>query len=187
MSSFFQLIVISISLALDAVSVSIAEGIEVKEEKIKHALRIAFVFGAAQAIMPLIGWFVGSYVKTIMAIYAPWIALILLISIGSFMLKEAFTPQKKKKSKRSTLSHKTLFLLAVATSIDAFTVGITLGLIDIPLLLSISMIGVITFALCLPAFLLGFHLNKHFEGKLDAIGGIALILLGLKIFFEHIH
>ncbi|MBI5044419.1 MAG: manganese efflux pump [Candidatus Levybacteria bacterium] len=186
MSSFVQVLIISISLALDAVSVSIAEGIEVKEEKIKHALRVALAFGGAQAIMPLIGWVVGSSIKSVVALYAPWIAMLLLVGIGVFMLKEAASTRKKKGKKR-VLSHKTLFLLAIATSIDAFTVGITLGLINVPLLLSVGMIGIVTFALCLPAFLFGFHLNKHFEGKLDAIGGTALILLGLKVFFEHIY
>lgn len=173
-----EIIILSVSLAMDAVSVSIAGGVEVQHAKFKHALRVALFFGGFQALMPLLGWFVGNTAKAFVAIYAPWIAFLLLTGIGLVMIKEARSETAE--DKRSILSHKTLLLLAIATSIDAFVVGISLGLTKIPLLLSVGTIGVITFALCIPAFLFGSHLSKHFEGKLDMLGGIALILIGLK-------
>jgi len=184
MGAFIQVVILSVSLALDAVSVSIAEGIEVREEKIKHAFRVALFFGGFQAIMPLLGWFVGNSVKTVATSFAPWIAFALLVGIGLLMIKEARNTEKERK--HNITSHKTLILLAIATSIDAFVVGITLGLINLPLLLSVGTIGVITFLLCVPAFLFGFHVNKYFEGKLDLLGGLALILLGFKILLTHL-
>lgn len=174
-----QLFIISVSLALDAVSVSIAGGIEVTHAKAKHALRVALFFGVFQAIMPLLGWFVGQTVTVIVTTSAPWIAFFLLSAIGIVMIREA--REEEKEEKRSILSNKTLFLLAIATSIDAFIVGISLGLIKIPLVLSVLIIGVITFVLSLVGFLFGSHLNRYFEGKLGIIGGVALILLGFKI------
>jgi putative Mn2+ efflux pump MntP len=179
MGLFIQLIVLSFSLALDAVSVSVAGGVEVKQAKLKHAVRIAFFFGLFQAVMPLLGWEVGNRITFAVSSYAPWIAFILLTSIGVIMIREA--QEEKKEKNKSILSYKTLLLLAFATSIDAFVVGISLGLIKIPLLLAVSVIGVITFLLCIPAFLFGSHLNRYFEGKLELLGGVALILIGLKI------
>lgn len=179
MGSALQLIILAISLALDAVSVSIAGGIEIKQAKIKHAFRVALFFALAQAIMPLLGWFIGNELRSIVTIVAPWIASSLLIGIGIFMVKEA--RDEIKEEKRSILSNRTLFLLAIATSIDAFLVGITLGIIKLPLLLSVTVIGVVTFLLCWPAFLFASHLNRRFEGKLDMLGGFALILLGCKV------
>lgn len=173
-----EIIILSFSLALDAVSVSIAGGVEVKHAKLKHAFRVALFFGGFQALMPLLGWLIGNTAKAFVTLYAPWLAFILLTGIGLVMIREALSEEKDEN--RSILSHKTLLLLAVATSIDAFVVGISLGLTKIPLLLSISTIGLITFALCIPAFLFGSRINKHFEGKLDMLGGIALILIGLK-------
>lgn len=184
MSSIVQLVILSISLSLDAVSVSITEGIEIKEEKVKHAFRVAIFFGGFQAMMPLLGWLIGNGTKALVTTFAPWIAFILLLGIGLTMIREARASEKEKK--RHITSHKTLLLLAIATSIDAFIVGITLGIIDIPLLLSVMTIGLITFTLCVPAFLFGFHVNKYFEGKLDIIGGVALILLSIKILLTHL-
>lgn len=181
MGTFVQLLILSVSLALDAVSVSIAQGIEIKEEKIKHAFRVAIFFGGFQAIMPLLGWLIGNGAKAYVTTFASWIAFILLIGIGIMMLREARSREREKNN--ILCSYKTLTLLGIATSIDAFVVGITLGLITIPLLLAVTTIGVITFALCLSAFLFGFHINKYCEGKLDIVGGIALILLGCKILF----
>ncbi len=179
MGVIIQLIVLSVSLALDAVSVSMAGGVEVKQAKINHAVRIAFFFGLFQAIMPLLGWVVGHTITFAVSSYAPWLAFILLTCIGLVMIKEA--QEEKKEKDKSILSYKTLILLAFATSIDAFVVGISLGLIKIPLLLAVSVIGTITFLLCIPAFLFGSHLNRYFEGKLELFGGVALILIGLKI------
>jgi len=179
MGIIIQLIVLSVSLALDAVSVSVAGGVEVKQAKLKHAVRIAFVFGLFQAMMPLLGWKVGNTLTFAVSSYAPWIAFILLTGIGLIMIREA--KEEKKEKNKSILSYKTLLLLAFATSIDAFVVGISLGLIKIPLLLAVSVIGTITFLLCIPAFLFGSHLNRYFEGKLELLGGVALILIGLKI------
>ena len=179
-----QLIILSVSLALDAVSVSMAGGVEVKHAKFNHAVRIAFFFGLFQALMPLLGWEVGNTITFAVSLYAPWIEFILLTCIGVIMIKEA--REEKKEKNKSILSYKTLLLLAFATSIDAFVVGISLGLIKIPLVFAVSVIGIVTFLLCIPAFLFGSHLNRYFEGKLELFGGIVLILIGLKILLSAI-
>ncbi|HVZ59137.1 MAG TPA: manganese efflux pump MntP family protein [Patescibacteria group bacterium] len=179
MGSWLQILVIAVSLALDSVSVSIASGLEIDRARYKHALRVGIFFGGFQALMPLLGWVIGNSLKSIVTVLAPWIAFILLVGIGWLMLKEARSPRKEKI--RSILSTKTLFLLAIATSIDAFLVGISLGLVTLPLILSVSIIGIVTFALCVIAFLFASSVSTLFRGKLDMLGGIVLIALGLKI------
>lgn len=179
-----QLIILSVSLALDAVSVSIASGVKTKHNKLNNALRVGLYFGIFQAVMPLLGWLVGDKLKSLVSTYSPWIAFLLLLVIGVLMIIKAF--KEEEEEKRGKLSHKTLTLLAIATSIDAFVVGISLGLIKLPLLLSVSVIGIITFLLCVPAFLFGSQINKYFGGKLEILGGIALIGIGCKILLSAI-
>jgi len=179
MATLIQLIVLSVALALDAVSVSIAGGVEMKQVKLRYALRVAFFFGLFQAIMPILGWVVGNTLTESVVFLAPWIAFFLLTAVGIVMIRESRVKTKDKR--RSILSYKTLFVLAFATSIDAFIVGISLGLIQIPLFLAVSVIGIITFLLCVPAFLFGSHINRYFNGKLEIFGGVALILIGLRI------
>lgn len=185
MSLFIQLIIISISLALDALSVSVAGGIQTKKAKLKDALKVATYFGGFQAGMPLIGWVIGVKLQSFISSFDHWIAFILLAGIGLKMIKDAMQA-KDENEKMQILNNRVLFLLAIATSIDALIVGITLGFIKIPLLLSVACIGLITFILSLFGFLFGKKLGSFFEGKIEMIGGLALIGIGLKILLEHL-
>lgn len=184
MASFIQLLVISISLAMDAVSVSTAAGIKSSKHHIYLAFKLAFIFGLFQALMPLGGWAAGELLKDIINGIDHWIAFILLSLIGIKMIKESLDQDPEKEIK--VMSNKRILMLALATSIDALVVGITLKFIDIPLIASITVIGLVTFLLCLLGFFFGKKVGLYMEGKLEALGGIALILIGLKILLQHL-
>jgi putative Mn2+ efflux pump MntP len=179
-----QLLIISFSLALDALSVSVAGGIKTRKAKASDAFKIAIFFGGFQLIMPIIGWFIGVNLQGIIFNMGHLVAFSLLSIIGIKMIKEAFQ-DKKEREKVNMLNTKTLFLFAIATSIDALIVGVTLDFIKVPLLLSVICIGAITFMLSFAGFLFGRKLGTFFEGKVEVLGGVALIGLAIKILIEH--
>jgi putative Mn2+ efflux pump MntP len=183
MGSFITIFIIAVSLALDAFAVSVAGGIRSQQSQWKDAVKIGLYFGGFQAIMPLIGWVMGNSFRSLVMNASGWIAFILLSIIGLKMIKEALSNDDDKEPK-SLLNSRTLLLMAIATSIDALVVGITLSLIGLPLLVSISVIGVITFALSVFGFLFGKKLGSFFAGKIEIVGGIALIGIGLKLLLQ---
>lgn len=174
-----QIFIIAVSLALDAFSVSVAGGMRAQHARMQDALKVAAFFGIFQGVMPLIGWAVGAIFRDYVASYSNWIAFILLTILGLKMIYEAFQGEDGKSI--DILSTKTLVILSVATSIDALVVGVTLSLLALPLLLSALVITVVTFLLCLLGFLFGKRLGSFFEGKVEIIGGIALIAIGIKL------
>lgn len=180
MTTFFPIILISISLALDSLAVSIAGGANAQKSKILHAIKVAAFFGAFQAGMPLLGWIIGETIKDEIVQIDNWIAFFLLSGIGIKMIHESLT-HNSDEEKKDILNNKTLILLSIATSIDALVVGITLGLLPVPLLLSISIIGIVTFILCFFGFLFGNKLGKLFGKRIEIIGGLVLIAIGIKI------
>lgn len=185
MTALIQIFIIAVSLALDAFSVSVASGIKSQKAQISKGLTLAFFFGAFQALMPLLGWYLGILIENFIASYSHWIAFVLLFLIGIKMIKESFDDTSEKE-KLQIFELKTLLLLSIATSIDAFIVGISLAVINIPLFISVAIIGIMTFILCFLGFLFGKKLGSFFEGKVEVIGGIALIAIGLKILLEGI-
>lgn len=184
MPAFIQIVIIALSLALDSFSVSIAGGIKSQTSKISHALKVAAFFGIFQAFMPIIGWLIGETMKNFITAIGHWVAFFLLGIIGIKMIKEAL--DKDSEVKKNILNTKTLLLLSIATSIDALIVGITLNLLDIPFLISIATIGIVTFILCFFGFLFGRELSTSFGKKTEIAGGIALITIGLKILVENL-
>lgn len=183
MNTFFEIFLISISLALDSLAVSIAGGSQTQKSKIMHAVKVAAFFGAFQAIMPLLGWIIGETIKDAIISIDHWIAFFLLSGIGIKMIRESLS-QNQDEEKKNILNNKTLILLSIATSIDAFVVGITLGLLTIPLFISISIIGIVTFILCFFGFLFGNRLGKLFGKRIEIIGGLTLIAIGTKILID---
>lgn len=175
-----QLFVIAVSLALDAFSVSVAGGIKAQKATFYDTLKIASFLGVFQGGMPLIGWLIGQGFSSAVAEYGNIVAFVLLSLIGLKMIQESFKDPADKESV-NLLSTKTLLLLSVVTSIDALIVGVTLAYIDLPLLVSASVIGAVTFLLCAAGFMFGRHLGRFFEGKVEIIGGIALIAIGVKL------
>lgn len=184
MDTIFQLLIISVSLALDSFSVSIAGGVRSRGSKILNGLKVAFYFGFSQAVMPLIGWSIGEILKNFIMAVDHWIAFGLLSFIGVKMIREAIN--KDVKIEKDILKNKTLFYLAVATSIDALIVGVTLGLFKVPLVISVSVIGIVTFILSLTGYLFGRKLGTLFGKKVEIAGGLALIAIGTKILITHL-
>jgi putative Mn2+ efflux pump MntP len=198
--ALLTIIVIALGLAMDAFAVSIASGAAYKQLKIKQALRIAVFFGGFQALMPLIGFLAGLSIKAYIGLYDHWVAFGLLSAVGGKMIYESF----KIKPVPSTSSGQALsraegsagenlnpsnililLVLSVATSIDALAVGITLSLLRVSLAMAVSIIGLVTFVLSYLGVSIGKRFGHFFEHEIEALGGIVLICIGLKILLEH--
>lgn len=181
---FFSIIMIGFGLAMDAFSVSVASGAVYKRFNIAHAFRMAFFFGAFQAIMPILGWLAGSTVSGYIEAVDHWIAFIILLVIGGKMIFEAFKLENAE-NRSPEMSLTTLLTLSIATSIDALAVGITLSLLTKHVFIAVSIIGIITFILCYAGVYIGKHFGHIFEKHIEVAGGIILILIGLKILLAH--
>ena len=184
MTELITIIVIAIGLAMDAFAVSIVSGSAYRQLHMKHALRIALFFGGFQAVMPLIGSLAGLTLKDHIAEYDHWIAFGLLTGVGGKMIYESFNIKKAEK-KFDPTSLVTLVALAVATSIDALAVGITLSLITKSIILAVTIIGVVTFILSYIGVAIGKRFGHFFESKIEILGGIILIAIALKILLQH--
>jgi manganese efflux pump family protein len=184
MTAIFEVFIIAVSLAMDALSVSVAGGVQARKAKIIDAFKVAFLFGIFQALMPVLGWFIGDLMKGYIAAVDHWVAFFLLSFIGVNMIRSSLSEDEEEK--KNILAWKTLILLAIATSIDALIVGITLSVLAIPFVLSIVLIGVVTFILCFFGYMFGSVIGKFFGKRIEVIGGIALIAIGTKILVEHL-
>ena len=178
-----ELLFLSIGLAMDAFTVSICKGISMQKMDWKKACIIGLWFGGFQALMPLIGYFLGTTFENLIISVDHWIAFLLLGYIGGKMIKDAFS---KKEEKDDDVSFKTMLVLAVATSIDALAVGITFAFFDVNMFVAIPMIGITSFILPLFGTKIGNKFGDKYERKAELAGGIILILLGLKILLEHL-
>lgn len=179
------IVLISIGLAMDAFAVSICKGLSMKKLDIKKALIIGLYFGFFQGMMPVIGYLLGKNFSDIVEVVDHWIAFILLGFIGGKMIKEALS--KSDESCTDDVSFKTMVVLAIATSIDALAVGITFAFLkNSYLVLSFVLIGVITFVLSVLGVKIGNVFGDKYEKKAEFVGGLILILLGLKILLEHL-
>lgn len=182
--TLFGLIILSIGLGMDAFAVSICKGVTFKKSKLRKSLIVALYMGIFQALMPLIGYFLGiSFADKIINI-DHWIAFILLLVIGIKMIKEALN--KEKEIVNDSVDVKEMLVLAVATSIDALAVGITFSFLNVNLWVAIILIGTITFFLSFIGTKIGNVFGDKYEKKAELIGGLILILLGIKILLEHI-
>ena len=180
------LIGIAIGLSMDALAVTVANGIMIKKLQIRHAFRIAFSFGFFQAIMPLIGWAAGITFSTYIKEIDHWVAFGLLVLVASRMIWESFTSSKKDEAAKNCLHFPTLLILSFATSIDALAVGVSFAFLDMTIWLPILIIGLITFVICFIGVILGNKLGPFFGNKLGLIGGLVLIGIGIKILIEHL-
>lgn len=181
---FIEIFLIGISLAMDAFAVSVCKGLSMKKINYKKAIIIALYFGIFQALMPVIGYFLGSAFETLVTKIDHWIAFILLGAIGANMIKESFS--KESENVNDNVDFKTMVILAIATSIDALAVGITFAFLQVNLLYSVIIIGVVTSLLSFIGVYIGNKFGSKFESKAEFAGGIILILMGLKILLEHL-
>jgi len=177
--------IVAFALAMDAFAVSIVSGAAYRRLKVKHALRMAVSFGAFQALMPLIGSLAGLTIRDYIADYDHWAAFGLLAAVGGKMIYESFKIKPLRKNFNPS-NIVVLLLLSVATSIDALAVGITISLLKVSITMAVVIIGLVTFALSYLGVYIGKKVGHFFENKIQAIGGIVLIALGLKILIEHL-
>lgn len=181
--SFVELILISIGLAMDAFAVSICKGISLKSMNWKKAGIIGLYFGGFQALMPLIGYLLGTGFESIVTSIDYIIAFVLLVFLGVNMIKEAYSDEEEKTD--DDVGFKTMIVLAIATSIDALAVGVTFAFLKVNILIAISLIGIITFIMSIFGAKIGNKFGDKYEKKAMIMGGIILILLGTKILLEH--
>lgn len=176
--------VVAFGLAMDAFAVSIASGLTVKGLRINHALRMAAFFGGFQAFMPVIGWLAGLTLAGFISGVDHWIAFGLLLFIGCKMIYGAIRLEASERHGDS-LSLYALLLLSVATSIDALAVGLSFAFLGIAIATPVIVIGAVTFSLSFIGASAGNKLGHLFENKIEIVGGLVLIGIGLKILIEH--
>lgn len=182
-----ELLLLAVGLSMDAFAVSVCKGLAMKKATLKAELTCGIWFGGFQALMPMLGFFLGElFAETIEAI-DHWVAFVLLAVIGINMLKEALSKEEGESNGDADISVKTMFILAVATSIDALAVGISLAMVgNVNIFMAAILIGLCTCALSAAGVKIGNVFGSRFEKKAQVAGGVILILLGLKILLEHL-
>ncbi len=184
-----EIILLGISLAMDAFAVSICKGLAMKRATLKNAAIVGLWFGGFQALMPTLGYILGAAFAGYIAQFDHWVAFVLLALIGGNMIKEALSEEEEECGccqEQASLAFKGMLVLAIATSIDALAVGITFAFLHVNLLLAVVLIGVITFLISAMGVKLGGVFGAKYQSRAELAGGIILILLGLKILLEHL-
>ena len=186
--TLLEIFLIGIGLSMDAFAVAICKGLAMpnKVDK-KGALLIALYFGVFQAVMPTLGWLLGSQFARYVTRLAPWIAFILLAWIGGNMIRESLSKEEREEEETGSVSHKELLVLAVATSIDALAVGVTFSMLELAVSIgaAVALIGCTTFVISLAGVYVGNVFGAKYKSKAEFVGGAILILIGVKILLEH--
>ncbi len=187
---FGELMLLAVGVSMDAFAVSICKGLAMKKATLKEGLTCGAWFGGFQALMPLIGFFLGTLFAEAIQAVDHWVAFVLLAIIGANMLKEAFEKEEgccDCQNSNADLSPKTMFVMAIATSIDALAVGISLAMAgDVNIFVAIALIGGFTCFMSAVGVKVGNVFGSRFEKKAQLAGGAILILLGVKILLEHL-
>lgn len=189
MALFIELLLMGIGLAMDAFAVSICKGLGMKKLNKKQALMIGLYFGGFQALMPFIGWLLGSQFQQYITSIDHWIAFVLLGFIGGKMIYEAVKEWNEEETVEvsdAPLDHKNMVVLAIATSIDALAVGITFAFLGTPIVEAITIIGITTLIISFAGVCIGNYFGSKYKNKAELAGGLILVLLGLKILLEHL-
>lgn len=177
-----ELFILAVGLSMDAFAVSICKGLSLGNIKVKHMCIAGAWFGGFQALMPLIGYFLGSFFAESITKYSHWIAFILLLYLGVSMMKESM--DKEVEELDNCMDIKTMFLLAVATSIDALAVGVTFAFLEVAIVPAISFIGTVTFVCSAVGVKIGSLFGTKYKSKAELFGGLVLVLIGVKILLE---
>lgn len=183
--SIIEIALIGVGLAMDAFAVSICKGLAMRRMNYKKAIIIAAFFGVFQALMPALGYVLGTTFANKIAAIDHWIAFILLALIGANMIKEALSSDDDE-CQDDSLRLGDLIMLSIATSRDALAVGITFAFFNVSLLLSVSMIGIITFIICVIGVKVGNVFGEKYKSKAELAGGLILIVMGAKILIDHL-
>ena len=183
-----ELLLLAVGLSMDAFAVSVCKGLALRRATFRAEITCGVWFGGFQALMPLVGFFLGTLFAVAIQAVDHWIAFGLLAIIGVNMLKEAMSKEEECGCENSAdLSLKTMFVMAVATSIDALAVGISLAMVgNVNIFFAVALIGICTCLLSMLGVKIGNVFGSRFESKAEIAGGVILILLGLKILLEHL-
>lgn len=180
-----QLVLLGVSLSFDTFAVSVSTGLRDSKIKFENAIQIAFVLAFFQSLMPFMGWLIGSQIEKYIENADHWIAFGLLFILGIKMITDSYRGENGKESVNPML-FSTLILMALATSIDALIVGLSLAFTDYNIYLTIFIIGIITFLVSMTGMLLGKNINEKFGRRAEIAGGLILIAIGLKILLDHL-
>ena len=180
-----ELFILAVGLSMDAFAVSVCKGLAMPKITVKKAAVVGIWFGGFQALMPALGYLLGSQFKNSITAIDHWIAFILLALIGANMIKEALSSDDDE-CQDDSLRLGDLIMLSIATSIDALAVGITFAFFNVSLLLSVSMIGIITFIICVIGVKVGNVFGEKYKSKAELAGGLILIVMGAKILIDHL-
>ena len=187
--SFIEILLIGVGLSMDAFAVSVCQGLSMTKIRWGHALTVGLYFGGFQALMPFIGWMLGSQFAVRIQSVDHWVAFILLMLIGGNMVREALSGEEDEAEDAAIgagLDHKKLFLMAIATSIDALAIGITFAFLDAAILPACGIIGTTTFCISVAGVAVGCWFGARYKKRAELTGGVILMLLGIKILLEHL-
>lgn len=179
-----ELLILAVGLSMDAFAVSVCKGLSLGEIKAKHMCIAGVWFGGFQALMPLIGFFLGRFFADKITKYDHWVAFVLLLFIGGNMIREAVSSEEEKMDPKMDVT--TMFFLAVATSIDALAIGVTFAFFAVNILPAVSLIGITTFILSAVGVKIGSIFGSKYSNKAEFVGGAILILIGIKTLLEGI-
>ena len=181
---FAALFTLAVGLSMDAFAVSVCKGLSIRALMPRHAVIVGLWFGAFQALMPLIGWLLGAAFADMIAEVDHWIAFVLLVFIGGNMIRESLGHGEEDCD--PSLAPLTMLVLAVATSIDALAVGVTFAFLRVDILPAVTLIGVCTFFISAVGVKVGNVFGTRYKSKAELLGGVVLVLIGLKILLEHL-
>ena len=181
--NILELFILAVGLSMDAFAVSICKGLSLGKIQKKHMAIAGAWFGCFQALMPLIGFFAGRFFAEKLTQYDHWVAFILLLFIGGSMIKESLGEEEES---NDAMDIKTMFLLAVATSIDALAVGVTFAFLHVNIVWAVTFIGCTTFVLSAVGVKVGNIFGMKYKSRAELAGGVILILMGVKILLEHL-
>lgn len=184
-----ELFLIGVGLSMDAFAVAICQGLQMQRFNWKNAAVIALFFGGFQALMPLTGWLLGSQFAGYIQSIDHWVTFVLLGLIGGNMIREALSSEEEEESvcaSGAVLDYRQLFLMAIATSIDALAVGVTFAFLEVAILSAIVIIGCTTFCLSFSGVAVGNFFGARYKKRAELTGGVILVLLGVKILLEHL-
>ena len=179
-----ELFILAVGLSMDAFAVSVCKGLAMQKITVKHTVIVGAWFGGFQALMPALGYLLGVQFQDRITAVDHWIAFLLLGAIGANMIREACSGECEQES--SSLDFRTMFLLAVATSIDALAVGITFAFLNVHIIAAVLFIGLTTFLISAAGVRIGNVFGTRYKAKAEFAGGLILILLGVKILLEHL-
>ncbi|MEQ3639037.1 MAG: manganese efflux pump MntP family protein [Alteromonas sp.] len=183
--NILALILLAFAMSTDAFAAAIGKGVKIKKPRLTYAVKIGLTFGAVEATTPIIGWFIGRAASAYVEAWDHWIALIILVALGIYMIRESFSSVEDEDSTPQKQSFILLLITACGTSMDAMAVGVGLALVEVNIAIAALLIGMATFTMVTIGILLGSALGSLIGKRAEAFGGVILILIGIWIFVSH--